>query len=644
MFDSNPLSRLEGEINRLGFVSGEKISLLTHFTENVEKVAAAVSFLDDIDADENKRRPAKKKKLGNPLFTNTLEVILNLRKALPDNLRDDIETMSEEQEIEQEELTSINTNIIQHPDRKPLAVIKEHVLYVRKSYKDLYHIVNNEKYDPRFLISGTSGVGKSCFLIYLLIRLLCNKTDATVIFRPVEENLLYCFRDSDLFVGDFEEFSEELYYNSKAWYLVDGKVPEDVIARTVVSASSEDIKDKSFREFVKNPVDEFCMPPWSIEELEACRLSVFPRVPQGLMLDLSDEVGGVPRYVLQIPAFIIRKENSNLEDQDTIDRIKKRSLKRVKEALWEISGIRKLIRFFSENSKYIELSSRLIHRWPDTFYQEQSLSWASGRIFDKVQKKLEDSRWCNIFLKMKDPDDPSRYRGIMFESQVLHLFKLGGQTLELRRLGENENDPVIYGKLIIPTKPTTKYIRYASQLIGYNQEGIIIKPTIRNFSAVDLILTPDCIFQITVSPKHPVKQSELINIVQNMQAYRKDPNAKILLCFIVPDDVYDTFRYQSYVTPKKKIGIDNEAFQAVKHKSPILSNVEQWVVKFKMTPEVAVTSVLNNAIAMGLEAEYAKKVSMICQEELADIKIVKESTANFDTTQGKNRDFSTIAI
>ncbi|CAG8581041.1 10305_t:CDS:2 [Acaulospora morrowiae] len=127
----------------------------------------------------------------------------------------------------------------------------------------------------------------------------------------------------------------------------------------------------------------------------------------------------------------------------------------------------------------------------------------------------------------------------------------------VKRLNRGDlNDPVINDRLTISIKPTTQYIRYASQLTEYNQESIIIKPTIRNFSAVDLILTPNCIFQITVSPKHPVKQGELINISQ------------------------------SYVTPKKKIGNDLEAFQAVKRKSAILNNVEQWVVKIKMTPEM----------------------------------------------------------
>ncbi|CAG8611666.1 10636_t:CDS:2 [Ambispora gerdemannii] len=598
MSDSNPLSILKGEINRLGFVSGEKISLLSHFTENVQKIAVAVSCLDDFDTDKDKRTYLRSLiSPPDPLFTNILDVVLNLRKTLPESLRDDIETMSEEQEIEQEELTS---NLIQHPNRKPLAVIKEPVLYVRESYRDLYHIVTNENdedCDLKFLITGTSGVGKSCFLIYLLIRLLCNKTDATVIFKPASGNLLYCFKDSNLSVGDSEEFSEQLY-NSKTWYLVDGTVPEDVIAKTVVSASSKSIKDNRFQDFVKNLVSVFCVPPWSLEELEACRLSVFPMIPQDLMLDLSDEAGGVPRYVLRIPASIIRLKNPNLEDQDMINMIKQISLKRVKEALLEISDIRKLVQCFSENAQYVEFSSRLIHRWPDTFYQERSLSWASGRIFDKIQKKLEDSRWGNLFLKIQDPDDPSSSRGIMFESHVLHLFKLGGQTFESRRLRENENDPVIYDELTIPTKPTTMYIRYASQLTRHNQEGIIIKPTIRNFGAIDLILTPYCIFQITVSPKHPVKQSELINVVQNMPAYKKNPKAKIFLCFIVPDDIYDAFSYQRYITPKKKIGNDLEAFQAVKRMSPIFSNVEQWVVKIKMTPEMTVTSVLNNAMAV----------------------------------------------
>ncbi|GES98461.1 P-loop containing nucleoside triphosphate hydrolase protein [Rhizophagus clarus] len=52
---SDPLPILKGEIKRLGFVSNEKLSLLAHFTENVEKIAVAVSCLEDCDNDVEKR-------------------------------------------------------------------------------------------------------------------------------------------------------------------------------------------------------------------------------------------------------------------------------------------------------------------------------------------------------------------------------------------------------------------------------------------------------------------------------------------------------------------------------------------------------------------------------------------------------------
>ena len=106
--------------------------------------------------------------------------------------------------------------------------------------------------------------------------------------------------------------------------------------------------------------------PWSIEELEACQLSVFPVVPLDLMLDLSDEAGGVPRYVLQIPASIIRQENPNFKDQPVIlnnqDVIKKRSLERVEEALSEISDFRKLIQCFSKNLPYSSVARHFLPR------------------------------------------------------------------------------------------------------------------------------------------------------------------------------------------------------------------------------------------------------------------------------------------
>jgi len=99
---------------------------------------------------------------------------------------------------------------------------------------------------------------------------------------------------------------------------------------------------------------------------------------------------------------------------------------------------------------------------------------------------------------------------------------------------------------------------------------------VKNFSAADLFITPNYVFQITVSKKHPIKQRELVKIISNMLAYRKDNNAKIQLVFVVSDDIYDEFEYQRYVTPvTSKKDNDPDDLKKVERSSSLLSNMEQ---------------------------------------------------------------------
>ena len=132
-----------------------------------------------------------------------------------------------------------------------------------------------------------------------------------------------------------------------------------------------------------------------------------------------------------------------------------------------------------------------------------------------------------------------------------------------------------------------QYVRTAEDLSDYNQDHITIRPKVKNFGAADLFIMPDYVFQITVSKKHPIKQKELVKIIPNMLDYRRDNNAKIRLVFVVPDDIYDDFKYQRYVTPvvtpKKDDGDDLDDFKDVERLSSVLSNVEQWVLKIDLS-------------------------------------------------------------
>jgi hypothetical protein len=123
-----------------------------------------------------------------------------------------------------------------------------------------------------------------------------------------------------------------------------------------------------------------------------------------------------------------------------------------------------------------------------------------------------------------------------------------------------------------------------------NEENIHIRPTVKNFGAVDLIVFPDKLFQITVSEKHNIKQNELIKIIEKMPAYKT--GNKIRLYFVVPDDIYNDYTCQSYVKTRNKDNYQGDIdyndpnevmFRPVIYTSSVLESVEQWVLKIDLS-------------------------------------------------------------
>ena len=112
------------------------------------------------------------------------------------------------------------------------------------------------------------------------------------------------------------------------------------------------------------------------------------------------------------------------------------------------------------------------------------------------------------------------------------------QKFEVRKLIGEEKD-----QFFIYHKPEARVVRNLSDLLKYSGENIVIVPDRQNFGAVDLFVTPNYIFQVTVSEYHPIKQVELTKVITNMPVYISDQNAKIQLYFVVPDDIYDKFKH-----------------------------------------------------------------------------------------------------
>jgi len=93
-------------------------------------------------------------------------------------------------------------NIIESPNNIPLPVINRPALYVREEYKDIYHLLINNSLTGshhKLVVTGTSGVGKSCFLIYFLIRLLYECENITIIFQSHKKSQkFYCFYEDSV--------------------------------------------------------------------------------------------------------------------------------------------------------------------------------------------------------------------------------------------------------------------------------------------------------------------------------------------------------------------------------------------------------------------------------------------------------------
>ncbi|RIB25147.1 hypothetical protein C2G38_2138897 [Gigaspora rosea] len=301
------------------------------------------------------------------------------------------------------------------------------------------------------------------------MRLLYEHKDIVIIFQLQKHRELFCFNEGHVDAETLDDFSDYLR-SQETWYLVDGVIPEDVEAKTIIALSPQSIKKDEFQEFDKIIVKRFYMGPWSLNELKICQKYVYPNVPADLMTELYREAGGVPRYTLQ----------------------------RVEKAM-----------------KYYD---------PETI---------SGRI-EIVRTSFE-----------------------RVEDAILEV----------------DSDECMETYTVKP-HPKIEYILSPEELASHNEEKVIV-PSKSNFGAADLFVSPNDIFQITVSHRHPIKQTELVNIVKNLPGYIKDSNAKIRLYFVVPDDIYENYKTQDIVTRD----VDTKSLRKVKTQNSILKNVEQWVIK-----------------------------------------------------------------
>jgi hypothetical protein len=283
-----------------------------------------------------------------------------------------------------------------------------------------------------------------------------------------------------------------------------------------------------------------------------------------------------------VKAEIIKNRYRRGLDENLTKFIDARILWRIEDALDKISS-QDIIDAFAKRSISNEFSSRLIHLYPDdrwTFV----FGWASKYVIDRITSHCTHDLWRNMYreihrLRYADP------KGMLFEGCVRHLLELHGHYYEIRRLdkdnqrrkkpridAEGESTKISENQLYKMPKPRDiKAIRNPEDMSNFSETGILFLPDKSNFPAVDAILSPNTLFQMTMSETHAINHDELVRVIKHLPAYK---DGKIMLFFVVPDDIYRSLKHQPYKDNNHRV---------MKGEPERLKNVEQWALKIDVS-------------------------------------------------------------
>ncbi|TPX53138.1 hypothetical protein CcCBS67573_g09749 [Chytriomyces confervae] len=429
----------------------------------------------------------------------------------------------------------------------PYSLDKVEKLFVRKCYEDVFALLMDKiKIGVRecFGISGTPGVGKSLFVIYILYRLLKDRpvdaafpvvatpsasTSAASSSLPASSSrsfkptrVLY-HAGSCYLCYDLETFSvvrkskldaEEIVRKPGTFYIIDGRdsQPAPSACATLFIASP---RSDSYKQFVKQrKAYQWYFPTWALDELESCRNGCYLKLPISTLLERYRIYGGVAR-----PIFYP-------DDPKAYDYMEA--------ALADVDAV-KGVRNIGNPTQIYQTSHTLLHiiTTDDGQYQFKCVDIASDYVGEKLWEKHSAQMITNLVdMFGSGPNEISRH---LFEIYGHRVFSFGGRSLECRSLETGKSlknltlkrlggKRVAFGRDSIPKKPIRQYHEPSDD---------------DNFPAIDS-LSPQGMFQFTVGAVHPIRG---VSVLQKVCSSFDKPK----LYFVVPPICFPKFGKQKFL-------------------------------------------------------------------------------------------------
>lgn len=399
-------------------------------------------------------------------------------------------------------------------------------LFIRSCY-DRYFRLHFEavaqKSKDICVYTGSPGIGKSMFAIYVLWRLLATDTaiaassvrtlGATVALASANSDV-ECATDAKIkeWRDKQDVFACFIKSVSQGWYIrCNGEVSQganttsqDIVFWDVQEPSpipTTLVRGFSFASPAKLRIHEpgkqrnvqmLIMPPWSLDELQLLRRACYPQTTVEEVQTLYQMIGGKPRYIFE-------KAVTDADIDDGMNLLK---------------DYPKALRIIHKGIVAEQAAHSLLTVATPTEADPAkcNLSWASDRIADKIYRKFVDSvrqDLQNFVLLGGDIAPVAVARGLVFERLVYDCLPLGDVT-DLEALSHTSPS-------VLPALPTVTSAMFKSleEFVVPPTDGVCYCPQFSNLCAVDCFLKCNDVlyaFQITVSQKHKIKAHGLRKI------------------------------------------------------------------------------------------------------------------------------------
>lgn len=509
-----------------------------------------------------------------------------------------------------------------HPDIVLAAVnltFSYDVILYREAYKELIDQIDQQRREfplpSTFIeVTGTPGIGKSTMIIFLLRHLfLQGKKVVHMLSRAAVTYTPFETRQDDGSVRIRYEVlvvpaNEMTDYSADA-YVTDLKEPP-VLALPNLYFWTHSPGSKTTS--ILTDAHVYTLPVWSYDELKLLNECLqqkhqdekgVPEFPALSDEDLNENFarwGGVPRHVMKLPAHsenLLQRAFNKLRGSSSGD----------------IDVLRRATTTYLESERLLD---RLLLIAVDKNFKPSARYW-SKRTGEFMMQAFRDNihylqqQFATLFEGA--PDAHGTF-GKLFEPFCHGLFSLGKSvTLQLKHLPRPEvkrHDGTVEEPPEQKQDPREVHFDAGSiSVVWFNtqkklaetamQPGRYYRPTyetMRSGDAFLLIRYVDdenvthnvlYIFQITVSPRHPVIGQGILDIIG---LFSTTPTLEVCLVFLVPTVVSEGFRRQSY----HKVG--EKKVLHWKNQQKALRSVKQYVAGIEYAlplPEVDTNEVID---------------------------------------------------